>query len=88
MQNFIVWKNNSVSTPYRLVFDASQISSTGYSLSDILAKGRNNLNKLVEIVIRWFIHKVAFHTDIQRCTTRSNDMSKIGSFNDIFGSNA
>ena len=45
------------------MFDASQISNTGYSLSDILAKGRNN--RLVEIIIRWYIHKVAFHTDIQ-----------------------
>ena len=62
----VVWKVNSVSTPYRLVFDASQISNTGYSLSDILAKGRNNMNKLVEIAIRWYIHKVAFHTDIQK----------------------
>ena len=61
-----MWKANSVSTPCRLVFDASQISNTGYSLDDILAKGRNNMNKLVEIVIRWYIHKVAFHTDIQK----------------------
>ena len=45
------------------MFDASQISNTGYSLSDILAKGRNN--RLVEIIIKWYIHKVAFHTDIQ-----------------------
>ena len=45
------------------MFDASQISNTGYSLSDILAKGRNN--RLVEIIIRWYIHKVGFHTDIQ-----------------------
>ena len=61
-----MWKANSVSTPCRLVFDASQISNTGYSLDDILAKGRNNMNKLAEIVIRWYIHKVAFHTDIQK----------------------
>ena len=59
----VEWKANSVSTPCRLVFDASQISNTGYSLSDILAKGRNN--RLVEIIIKWYIHKVAFHTDIQ-----------------------
>ena len=70
MQNFISWrvvrKTNSVSTPCQLVFDASQISNTGYSLNDVLAKGRNNMNKFVEIVIRWYIHKVAFHTDIQK----------------------
>ena len=70
IQNFIpwrvVWKANSVSTPRQLVFDASQISYTGYSLNDILAKGRNNMSKLVEIVIRWYMHQVAFHTDIQK----------------------
>ena len=70
IRNFIswrvVWIANSVSTPCRLVFDASQISNTGYSLNDILAKGRNNMNKLVEIVIKLYIHKVAFHTDIQK----------------------
>jgi len=53
-QNFIpwraVWKGNSVSTPCRIVFDASQATSSGYSLNDILAKGKNNLN-LVAICI-------------------------------------
>ena len=70
VQNFIpwrsVWKQNSVSTPCRIVFDASQPTSTGYSLNDILAKGRNNMNKLQEIVIRWFMRLVGFHSDVQK----------------------
>ena len=70
IQNFIpwrvVWKENSISRPCRLVFDASQPTSSGYSLNDVLAKGRNNLNKLQEILIRWLTHKVAFHSDIQK----------------------
>ena len=41
-----VWKGNFISTPCRVVFDASQATSSGYSPNDILAKGRNNLNKL------------------------------------------
>ena len=61
-----VWNPNSMSTPCRLVFDASQVSPSGYSLNSILAKGRNNMNKLVEILIRWFIHRFAFHTDIRK----------------------
>ena len=61
-----VWNENSLSTPCRLVFDASQANDQGYSLNDILAKGNNSLNKLVEILIRWTTHKVAFHTDIQK----------------------
>ena len=61
-----VWNANSISTPCRLVFDASQATSTGLSLNNLVAKGRNNMNKLVEIVIRWLIRRYAFHTDIQK----------------------
>ena len=70
IQNFIpwraVWKTNSLSTPCRLVFDASQPTSSGYSLNSILAKGRNSMNKLVEIMIRWYSQKVGFHTDVKK----------------------
>ena len=38
----------------------------GCSLNDILAKGTNNMNRLVEILIRWTIRKQGFHTDIQK----------------------
>ena len=61
-----VWKVNSLSTPCRLVFDASQPTDSGYSLNDIIAKGRNNMNRLQEILIRWFGHQVGFHTDIHK----------------------
>ena len=61
-----VWKGNSISTPCRVVFDASQATSSGYSLNDILAKGWNNLNILQEILIRWSMHCVAVHTDISK----------------------
>ena len=67
LQHYIAWRavwKKSVSTPCRIVFDASQPTASGFS--DILAKGRNNLNKLQEIVIRWFIHKFAFATDIHK----------------------
>ena len=70
IQNFIpwrtVWNGNSISTPCRLVFDASQPTVPGWSLNDILAKGKNNMNKLVEIVIHWSIRKIEFHTDIKK----------------------
>ena len=48
------------------MFDALQKTNNDYSLNCILAKGRNNMNKLVEITIRWMMHKYAFHTDIQK----------------------
>ena len=69
-QNYIpwraVWNVNSISTPCRLVFDASQNTSSGRSLNSLLAKGKNIMNKLVELVIRWSAHKFVFHTDVQK----------------------
>ena len=70
VQNFIpwraVWKPTSISTPCRVVFDASMATPSGYSLNDILAKGKNGLNKLQEIVIRWTTHPVGIHSDISK----------------------
>ena len=70
IQNFIpwrtVWKSSSLTTPCRLVFDASQATPSGYSLNDLLAKGKNNMNRLQEILLRWSTHKVGYHTDIQK----------------------
>jgi len=61
-----VWKPNSLSTPCRIVFDASQPTGSGHSLNSILAKGSNGMNRLVDIFIRWFSQRVAFHTDIAK----------------------
>ena len=61
-----VWNSNSISTPCRPVFDASHPTRSGLSLNNILAKGRNNMNKLVQILIRWLIRRCGFHTDIQK----------------------
>ena len=62
IQNFIhwraVWNCDSLSTPCRLVFDVFQPTASCTSLSDILAKGKNNMSKLVEIVICCSIHKI------------------------------
>ena len=69
VQNFIpwkaVWNGNSISTPCRLVFDASQPTASGTSLSDVLAKRQINMNKLVQILIRWPTHKIGFHTYVK-----------------------
>ena len=70
LKNFIpwrtVWNQNSLSTPCRLVFDASQMTDSGFSLNSILVKGRNIINKLVQILIRWMAYRFAYHTDIQK----------------------
>ena len=61
-----VWNHNSISTSCRVVFDASMPTKSGKSLNDVLAKGRNQMNKLVEIVLRWFMRRVGFHTDVKK----------------------
>ena len=70
IQNYIpwraVWKLSYVSTPCRIVFDASMPTPSGYSLNDVLAKGKNGLNRLQEIMIRWCTHFVGIHTDISK----------------------
>ena len=67
---FIPWRavfnENSVTTPCRLVFDASMGSKGGCSLNSLLAKGSNNMNNLAEIHIRWRTHKHAYHTDVTK----------------------
>ena len=69
-QNFIpwraVWKVSSLSTPCRVVFDASHPTSSGVSLNDLLAKGQNNFNKLQELLIRWSSHPIGIHTDVRK----------------------
>lgn len=70
LKNYIpwrtVWKENSVSTPCRVVFDASIKTRSGYALNDLLVKGRNRMNKLVEIFIRGRGHVVGIHTDVAK----------------------
>ena len=63
---FAVWNPNSISTPCRSVFNASSPTASGYSLNDLLPKGRNNLNKLIQIFILWLTFFCGFCTDIQK----------------------
>ena len=66
---FIAWlivRSASVTTPVRPVFNASLKTSSGYSLNDILPKGTNNMNNLVEIFIRWSIKAFGYHTDVRK----------------------
>ena len=57
-----VWNLDSVSMRCRLVCVASQSTSTGVSLNCLLAKGRNNMNKLVQLDMH-------FTATSARCTT-------------------
>ena len=53
VQYYIPWRvvsSDSVSTPVKPVFGASMRPPGGCSLNDILPKGSNNMNKLIEII--------------------------------------
>ena len=63
----VVWKPDSQTTPIRIVLDASAAPRGDSSLNSILAKGSNNMNSLIEILIRWTSRKFAYHTDIKKC---------------------
>ena len=62
----IVWKESSLSTPARTVYDASSKTSSGYSLNDILATGIPDLAKLVDVLLDWHIGPTAFVGDVSQ----------------------
>ena len=70
VQNYLiwhpVWNENSLSTSTRIVFNFSLPTPSSYSVNDLLAKGRNNMNKLVEIFIAFRTHSVGYHTDVEQ----------------------
>ena len=69
-QHYLVWRvvfnPNSLSTPCRLVFDASHPTASGRSLNSLLPKDENRMNQLLQIIIRWFKLPFVFHTDIRK----------------------
>ena len=61
-----VWNDNSISTDCRITFDGTFSSKGDTSLNSILAKGRNGMNSLVQIAIRWCVRRFGFQTDISK----------------------
>ena len=59
-----VCKQNSLSTPTRMVFDGSSRTPGGESLNSTLAKGVNTLGNLYNLLIQFRLNKYAFTTDI------------------------
>ena len=69
VMHFIPWhmvRSGSITTPVRPVFNASAKTPSGYSLNDILPKGTNNMNNLVDILIRWSVKVHGYHTDVRK----------------------
>ena len=61
-----VYNQNSLTTPARLTFDGGDKTSTGVSLNDILPKGINQINSLLEILISWRNGRFAMASDIEQ----------------------
>lgn len=62
----IVRKESSSTTKIRAVFDASAKSSTGVSLNDTLLVGPTVHPPLVDVLLRFRLHRVALTTDVSR----------------------
>lgn len=59
-----VTKDSSTTTKFRVVFDASAKTANGVSLNDTLMVGPTVQDSLVDILIRFRLHKIAFTADI------------------------
>ena len=60
----MVWKPTSLSSPGRMVFDASSVTPGGKSLNCILAKGENRLSKLLHILMKFRCGAEGFSADV------------------------
>ena len=63
---WLIAYSKSITTPARPVFNASAVTPSGFSLNDILPKGTNMMNNLVEILLRWSIKPFGYHTDVRK----------------------
>ncbi|XP_036347834.1 uncharacterized protein LOC118757211 [Rhagoletis pomonella] len=61
-----VYKEESLSTKLRIVFDASANTSNGRSLNDILCVGPTLQNDMSAVILNWRQYRYAFTADIQR----------------------
>lgn len=61
-----VFKESSSTTKVRAVFDASAPSSSGISLNNKLLVGPTVHSSLVDVLIRFRLHRIALTTDVSR----------------------
>ncbi|XP_048514357.1 uncharacterized protein LOC125501757 [Athalia rosae] len=61
-----VIRETSTTTKLRVVFDASAKSSSGKSLNDVLLVGPTVQDNLLDILLTFRLHKIAFTADIQK----------------------
>ena len=61
-----VFKQSSLTTKLRVVFDGSSKTTNGLSLNDILLVGPNVQQDLFSILLRFRIHKYVLIADIEK----------------------
>ncbi|KAL4135888.1 hypothetical protein QTP88_007470 [Uroleucon formosanum] len=61
-----VLKAESLTTKLRVVFDGSAVSTSGLSLNDILLKGPKTQPDLINILLRFRVHRIAVTADIEK----------------------
>ncbi|XP_071055143.1 uncharacterized protein [Onthophagus taurus] len=61
-----VVRETSSTTRLRVVFNGSQPTSTGVSLNDCLHTGPKLQNELIDVLMRWRRHAVAFSCDLEK----------------------
>ncbi|XP_076284663.1 uncharacterized protein LOC143211104 [Lasioglossum baleicum] len=61
-----VLKGTGAAAKLRVVFNGSRLSSSGQSLNQYLAAGPKLQRELMDVLLRWRRHKVAFITDIEK----------------------
>ena len=62
----LVYKTSSTTTKVRAVFDASAKSTTGVSLNDCLLVGPTVHSSLIDVLLRFRLHRIAITTDISK----------------------
>ncbi len=62
----INYNSNSVTTPVRVIFDGRACPKGSVNINNMLAKGTNNMNNLISIMIRFQCSLHVFHTDISK----------------------
>lgn len=61
-----VIKSESLTTKLRVVFDGSAVSTSGLSLNDIVLKGPKTQPDLINILLRFRVHRIAVTADIEK----------------------
>ena len=61
-----VTRNDSTTTKLRVVFNASSKTSSGLSLNDVMLRGPNLQQDLMNLILKWRQFKYAFTADIEK----------------------